>query len=85
MTTVLASTLSGKSVLSTNGEELGTIENVTMNLASGELEQVFVAPATDVPTAAARAFETTDDGTLIVPAECVRDVDDYLLVERPDR
>ena len=84
MTTVLASTLSGKSVLSTSGEELGTIENITMNLASGELEEVFVAPASDTPARAVRAFETTDDGTLVVPARCVRDVDDYLLIERPE-
>ncbi|RKD97835.1 PRC-barrel domain-containing protein [Halopiger aswanensis] len=85
MTTVLASTLSGKPVLSTSGEKLGTIENITMNLASGELEEVFVAPANEGRTGAARAFETTDDGTLIVPAGCMRDVDDYLLIERPDR
>ena len=84
MTTVLASTLSGKPVLSTNGEELGTIENITMNVDTGELEQVFVAPATDVPAGTARAFDTTEDGTIVVPAECMRDVDDCLLVDRPE-
>ena len=84
MTTVLASALSGKAVLSTKGEELGTIENITMNVGSGRLEQVFVAPAADVPASTVRAFETTDDGTLVVPAECMCDVDDYLLVERPE-
>lgn len=85
MTTVLASTLSGKAVLRTSGEELGTIVNVTMNVHSGELEQILVAPAAEAPTGASRRFETTDEGTLIVPIEYVRDVDDYLLIERPDR
>ena len=84
MTTVLASTLSGKSVLSTSGEKLGTIENITMNLASGELEEVFVAPASDAPRGSVRGLETTDDGTLVVPARWVRDVDDCLLIERPE-
>ncbi|OVE85649.1 PRC-barrel domain-containing protein [Natronolimnobius baerhuensis] len=81
MVMVLASTLSGKPVLSTNGEELGTVENITMNVDTGALEAVRVAPATDT----IRGFDVAENGSLLVPAACLCDVDDYLLVERPDR
>lgn len=65
--------------MSTNGEELGTVENITMDVNSGALEAVRVAPASDT----IRGFDRTDDGSLLVPATCLCDVDDYLLVERP--
>ncbi|RQG92488.1 PRC-barrel domain-containing protein [Natrarchaeobius chitinivorans] len=77
MTTVLASTLSTKPVMGTDGKELGTVHNVSMNVETGALEYVLVDPKSDDVT----RFETTDDGTLLVPAGRVQSLDDYLIVE----
>ncbi|MWV39488.1 PRC-barrel domain-containing protein [Natrialba sp. INN-245] len=77
MTTVLASTLSNKPVMGSDGKELGTVHNVTMNVETGALEYVLVTPKADD----VHRFETDDDGTLLVPADKVQNVDDYLMVE----
>ncbi|THE62919.1 photosystem reaction center subunit H [Salinadaptatus halalkaliphilus] len=77
MTTVLASTLSSKPVMGSDGKELGTVHNITMNVTTGELESVLVTPKDDD----VYRFETTDDGNLRIPAHQVQGVDDYLMVE----
>ncbi|WP_049923742.1 PRC-barrel domain-containing protein [Halopiger djelfimassiliensis] len=78
MSKVLASTLSEKPVMKSDGTKLGTVHNVTMNLETGALETVYVSPPAD----ASHGIETTDDGLIPVSARYISGLDDYLIVER---
>lgn len=77
MRSVLATNLSDKPVLGADGKTLGTVYNVTMNCATGELVSVVVDPAADDD-----GFERDGDGHALVPASCIEGLDDYLIVDR---
>jgi len=79
MAVVLANQLSNKPVLSADGEELGHVYNLTMDAKTGALEAVLVAPA----DSSISGFETTDNGRLRVPARCIDDLSDFLIVRKP--
>ncbi|MGQ3412424.1 PRC-barrel domain-containing protein [Natrinema sp. LN54] len=81
MTTVLASTLSDTPVMGSDGTELGTVHNLTMNVETGELRRVLVTPASDD----IRGFDRNDDGKIVVPASRMTDLDDYLIVDLTKR
>ena len=77
MEQVLASSLSGYSVMTTTGSELGTLENITVDLKTGGLQYLRVDPnGHDIG-----GFQKTDDGHVLVPADAVSAKNDYLLVE----
>lgn len=76
MRTVLATKLSDRPVLSSDGETLGTVENVTMNPKTGELVSVVVDPASGLDR-----FERDSDGRALVPASCIEGLDDYLVID----
>ena len=77
MEQVLASSLSGYSVMTTTGAELGVLSNVTADLQTGELEYFRVDPNGNNTG----GFQETDDGHVLVPADAVSEKSDYLLVE----
>ncbi|WP_225332783.1 PRC-barrel domain-containing protein [Halomicrobium urmianum] len=77
MREVLATKLSDRPVLAADGETIGTVHNVTVNLRTGDLETLTVDPDD-----ALEAVETDDDGRVRLPAECIESVDDYLVVDR---
>ncbi|WP_226011580.1 PRC-barrel domain-containing protein [Halomicrobium salinisoli] len=77
MREVLATKLSDRPVLADDGETIGTVHNVTMNLRTGDLETLTVDPDADVD-----AVETDSEGRIRLPAECIESVDDYLVVDR---
>jgi sporulation protein YlmC with PRC-barrel domain len=79
MAVVLAKQLSNKPVLSADGEELGHVYNFTMNAKTGALETVLVEPS----TSSSSGFERTENDRLRVPAQCIDDLSDFLIVRRP--
>ncbi|WP_211611433.1 PRC-barrel domain-containing protein [Halorientalis persicus] len=79
MAVVLAKELSNKPVLSADGEELGHVYNLTMDAKTGALESVLVEPSDHLIA----GFETTDNGRLRVPARCIDDLSDFLIVRKP--
>ncbi|MDV7351082.1 PRC-barrel domain-containing protein [Halorubrum distributum] len=77
MDQVLASSLSGYSVMTTTGAELGVLSNVTADLQTGELEYFRIDPNGNNTG----GFQETDAGHILVPADAVSEKSDYLLVE----
>ena len=77
MEQVLASTISGDSVMTTTGLELGVLENISFDPKTGELQHLRVEPAANVDA----GFTRTEDGQLLIPAHAVTAKNDYLLVE----
>jgi sporulation protein YlmC with PRC-barrel domain len=79
MAEILAENLSGKDVMGTDGAELGSLYNITMDLSSGSLKHLIIDPAESVRDT---DFEYSDKGRLMVPVDRVKAVKDHMIVQR---
>jgi len=79
MTEILAENLSGKDVMGSDGAELGSLYNITMDLSSGALQHLIIDPAESVVDT---DFEYSEQGRLLVPVERVTAVKDHMIVDR---
>jgi sporulation protein YlmC with PRC-barrel domain len=73
---VLAENLSGKAVMGSDGAELGTLYNITMDLKTGTLHDLLVEPNLEVST----DYELDEENLLHVPVGNVQAVKDYIVV-----
>lgn len=78
MGSLLASSLTDCAVLTTEGEKLGTLAGVEMNVRTGELDSLRVRSHDDV----ADDYHV-DDGYLVIPADGLNATDECLLVRPP--
>lgn len=76
MPNVLAKSLSEKAVIGTDGAEIGSLYNITMDIESGQLEHVIVSPKEDVQL----NFETDSQGRYLIPHRLVESVKDHLVI-----
>jgi len=81
MSDVLAENLSGKAVMGSDGTELGMLYNITMDLRTGELDDILVTPTEETPTRSVD-FDTDSGGRYRVPVSRVQAVKDYIVVQR---
>ncbi|QSW97940.1 PRC-barrel domain-containing protein [Haloterrigena alkaliphila] len=81
MSDILAENLSGKSVMGSDGTELGLLYNITMDLKSGKLHDLVIEPDEDLP-ARKVDFDRDDTGRFLVPVTRVQAVKDYIVVQR---
>ena len=79
MADILAENLSGKAVMGSDGTELGMLYNITMDLKSGELDDLLVTPNENIGDV---GFEYDEQGRIHVPIANVQAVKDYIVVER---
>src|SRR5947199_10333605 len=66
-----ATELRGKTVMTNDGQILGTIENFIVNTKSGKLSDVLVAPAENTPT---KGLKTDPEGRIVLPFQGLRSV-----------
>lgn len=78
MSELLAENLSGKTVVGSDGAELGLLYNITMDLNTGTLRYLLVDPADGVDA----AFDRDEGGRYRVPVGRVRAVKDHIVVDR---
>lgn len=81
MSDILAENLSGKSVMGTDGTELGLLYNITMDIKSGKLNDLVIEPDEEVSRRAVD-FDLDDAGHFLVPVNRVQAVKDYIVVQR---
>lgn len=79
MPDVLAERLSEKAVMGTDGAEIGSLYNITVDLESGQLRDLVVSPLEEGPDF---EFQVGEDGRYRVPVGRVQSVRDYIVVER---
>ena len=79
MTELLAENLSGKSVMGSDGAEIGMLYNITMNIETGRLDDLVVKPANSYR---GDEFRSDDAGRLRIPVNRVQAVKDHMIVER---
>jgi len=80
MQTVLASKLSDTRVMSTDGQELGTVHNVTFNTVNGNLRQVVI----DTDARELFGKKQDGDGYVRLPSDLIESLRDHLIVRPPD-
>ncbi len=81
MSDILAENLSGKSVMGSDGTELGMLYNVTMNFKSGRLRNLVVEPDDEL-VGQTDEFDTDGAGRYLVSVGRVQAVKDYIVVQR---
>jgi len=81
MSEILAENLSGKSVMGSDGTELGMLYNITMDLNSGKLHDLVVNPDEELGSRSVD-LETDDTGRFLIPVSRVQAVKDYIVVKR---
>ncbi|MFP9060255.1 PRC-barrel domain-containing protein [Natrialbaceae archaeon A-chndr2] len=81
MSDILAENLSGKSVMGSDGTELGMLYNITMDLNSGKLRDLVIDPDEQLPAHTVE-FDSNDAGQFLVPVSRVQAVKDYIVVQR---
>jgi sporulation protein YlmC with PRC-barrel domain len=79
MSTVLAGSLSGKSIVGTDGTVFGTLHTVSASAESGALENLIVDPRDDNPDPAV-GVGNDDAGRLLVPIDQVKTVKDQIVI-----
>ncbi|QLG50258.1 PRC-barrel domain-containing protein [Natrinema halophilum] len=81
MSDILAENLSGKSVMGSDGTELGLLYNITMDLKSGTLHDLVIEPDEAISRRGVD-LELNDAGRFLVPVNRVQAVKDYIVVQR---
>ncbi|MFP4217517.1 MAG: PRC-barrel domain-containing protein [Salinarchaeum sp.] len=77
MQQILAKQLSEKAVIGTDGTEIGSLYNVTMDIDTGRLEYLIVSANN---AAAELDFETDQQGRYLIPQHLVESVKDHLVI-----
>ena len=79
MTRVFARTLSRKKIMSTDGKLIGTLKNIRVDFDSGQVVEMLIHPDQSFDTA---NYEMEDDKILKISFEAVKDIKDYIVVDR---
>jgi sporulation protein YlmC with PRC-barrel domain len=72
-----ATELRGKTVMTNDGQILGTIENFIVNTKSGKVSDVLVLPAENVPT---KKMKVDPEGRLVLPFQGMKAVKDVVVM-----
>ncbi|MDQ2074318.1 PRC-barrel domain-containing protein [Haloarcula sp. NS06] len=79
MRTVLANQLSNVRVVSTDGREVGTLQNITVNTTTGELQTIVIN--SDIQEI--YGAERDSDGDIRLPASLIESMRDHLTIQPP--
>ncbi len=78
MSKTFCRTLAKKKVMSNDGMLIGTIKNITVDLATGQVVELIVKPDETFKTDGYKM----DGDKMLVPFEAVKDIKDYIVVDR---
>ncbi len=79
MTRVFARSLSRKKIMSNDGKLIGTLKNIRVDFDSGQVSELIIHPDQSFVT---DGYNLEDDKLLIIPFEAVKDIKDYIVVDR---
>ena len=78
MSKTFCRTLARKKVMSNDGMLIGTIKNITVDLTTGQVIDLIVKPDDTFKTDGYKM----DGDKMVVPFEAVKDIKDYIVVDR---
>lgn len=79
VTYIIAKQLGGKPVITVSGEELGRIDDVVVDEATGEFISVIVEPVEE--TVPRVSYPKDKDGNLVIPYDAVNAVSKVVVVK----
>ena len=79
MSRVFARSLSRKKIMSNDGKLIGTLKNIRGDFDSGQVQAMIVHPDQTFVT---DGYTMEDDKLLVIPFESVKDIKDYIVVDR---
>ena len=79
MTRIFARSLSRKKIMSNDGKLVGTLKNIRVDFDSGQVLDMIIHPDQTFVT---DGYTLEDGKLLIVPFESVKDIKDYIVVDR---
>ncbi|MFA5331333.1 MAG: PRC-barrel domain-containing protein [Methanoregula sp.] len=79
MTRTFARSLSRKKIMSNDGKLIGVLKNLRVDFDSGQVLDLIVHPDASFVT---DGYALEDGNLLIVPFEAVKDIKDYIVVDR---
>jgi sporulation protein YlmC with PRC-barrel domain len=79
MTRVFARSLSRKKIMSRDGKLIGTLKNIRVDFDSGVVTEMIIHPDQTFNT---DNYDLEDGKLLIIPFESVKDIKDYIVVDR---
>jgi sporulation protein YlmC with PRC-barrel domain len=79
MTRVFARSLSRKKIMSNDGKLIGTLKNIRVDFDSGQVQEMIIHPDQSFST---DGYNLEDDKLLIIPFDAVKDIKDYIVVDR---
>ena len=79
MTRVFARSLSRKKIMSNDGKLIGTLKNIRVDFDSGQVQEMLIHPDQTFDTS---NYDMEDDKILKIPFEAVKDIKDYIVVDR---
>ena len=79
MTRVFARSLSKKKIMRNDGKLIGTLKNIRVDFDSGQVQAMIVHPDQSFVT---DGYTLEDDKLLVIPFESVKDIKDYIVVDR---
>ena len=84
MTDILAQNLTEKGVMRNDGKEMGTLENITVDLKTGKLESIVVKPGANIVKSDFQKLDKDSEGNFLVPVSFVESVTDNIMVRDGD-
>ncbi len=76
---LIARQLSGKKIITNDGEDFGRLVDVNINEVTGKVENLVIEPNPDSESANKLRKE---DGMILIPYEAVTAVGDFVIVEK---
>jgi len=78
MSTTFSRSLAKKKVMSNDGILVGSVRNIIVDIKSGQVLDLIVMPDDTFDTAGYQA----DGDRILIPFEAVKDIRDYIVVDR---
>lgn len=75
---MFATALKGRRVVTIEGEELGDIDTVVVDIKSGSIEHLLITP---LETVDAKLFKTDTQGRLVLPFSSIKSIKDVVIVD----
>ena len=83
MTDIYAQKLEGKTVVDSNGKEIGYLQTVTANFATGDIKQLVIMPIDNEKSEnEVNDLQPDDDGVIRVPIRQIQSVKDYIVINK---
>ena len=73
----LGADIIGYPVMTASGEQVGTLDNITVDTRTGKLKSFLVTPSSECQV----DLPTDEEGRLQIPVETFQSRDDYVLVD----